>query len=84
MSDCARCGHAQHTGECGAIACFCGSAIVQLILFCPGGHRHVDRGAFATKAKRHHTHACQECGIVWRPAIEESVGVQFLPGFKDG
>lgn len=82
MSEC-KCGHPQHTGECGTITCFCGSGIIQLILFCPLGHRHVDKDAFATKTRRHHTHACQECGIVWRPAIEESVGVQFLPGFKD-
>lgn len=52
-----------------------------MVLFCPYGHRHVDKGKFATKL--HHTHACQECGIVWRPAIGPTVGVQFLPGFKD-
>ena len=33
--------------------------------------------------KSHHTHACQTCGMVWRPAIIATVGVQFLPGFKD-
>jgi hypothetical protein len=43
--------------------------------------RHVDNGEFATKP--HHTHACQRCGAVWRPAIEDTVGVRFLPGFKD-
>lgn len=42
---------------------------------------HVDQGEFATKP--HHTHACQRCGHVWRPAIVPTVGVQFLPGFKD-
>ncbi|MHB8107917.1 MAG: hypothetical protein ACYDH4_10915 [Candidatus Cryosericum sp.] len=52
------------------------------ILFCPScSARHVDVGVFATKP--HHTHACQKCGVVWRPAIVATVGVQFLPGFKD-
>ena len=51
-----------------------------LLLWCPSGHRHVDKGEYSTKP--HHTHACQECGIVWRPAIGPTVGVQFLPGFK--
>ncbi len=27
-------------------------------------------------------HACQHCGLVWRPAIVATCGVQFLPGFK--
>lgn len=56
---------------------------VPMLLPCPScGDRHVDRGDFATKP--HHTHACQSCGMVWRPAIGPTVGVQFLPGFKDG
>jgi uncharacterized Zn finger protein len=42
---------------------------------------HVDVGEFATKP--HHTHACQFCGEVWRPAVVFTVGVQFLPGFKN-
>lgn len=55
---------------------------IPMILHCPGcGERHVDKGEFATKP--HHTHACQSCGMVWRPAVENTVGVQFLPGFKD-
>lgn len=33
--------------------------------------------------KPHHTHACQECGHVWRPAIVNTIGVRFLPGFKN-
>lgn len=57
-------------------------APVALILFCPAcGARHVDRGEFATQL--HHTHACQKCGLAWRPAIVPTVGVQFLPGFHD-
>lgn len=55
---------------------------VPMLLTCPVCHvRHIDRGPFATKP--HHTHACQSCGIVWRPALIATVGVAFLPGFKD-
>lgn len=57
-------------------------APIPMLLWCPAcGERHVDRGLFATRS--HHTHACQSCGHVWRPAIVKTVGVQFLPGFKD-
>jgi rubredoxin len=55
---------------------------IPMILTCPNcSARHVDKGEFATKP--HHTHACQTCGLCWRPAIVPTVGVQFLPGFKD-
>lgn len=55
---------------------------IPMLLWCPEcGERHIDMGEFATK--RHHTHACQECGMVWRPAVEPTVGVQYLPGFKN-
>lgn len=55
---------------------------IPMLLWCPSCHaRHVDKGEFATKP--HHTHACQKCGLPWRPAIVPTVGVQFLPGFKD-
>jgi len=53
-----------------------------MLLWCPGcGQRHLDEGEFATKP--HHTHACQHCGHVWRPAVVATVGVRFLPGFKN-
>ncbi len=56
---------------------------IPMLLWCPScGARHVDAGEFATKP--HHTHACQSCGMVWRPAIVPTCGVLFLPGFKDG
>lgn len=42
---------------------------------------HVDESDFATRP--HHTHACQECGNVRRPAIVDTVGVRFLPGFRN-
>ena len=55
---------------------------IPMVLHCPECRaRHVDVGEFATKP--HHTHACQSCGMVWRPAIGPTVGVQFLPGFKN-
>jgi predicted RNA-binding Zn-ribbon protein involved in translation (DUF1610 family) len=55
---------------------------VPMILTCPScGGRHIDEGEFATKL--HHTHACQHCGMVWRPALIPTCGVQFLPGFKN-
>lgn len=55
---------------------------IPMLLTCPAcGARHIDAGDFVTKV--HHTHACQRCGMVWRPAIVPTVGVRFLPGFKD-
>lgn len=55
---------------------------VPMLLTCPScGARHTDEGEFMTKP--HHTHACQECGMVWRPAVIDTVGVWFLPGFKN-
>lgn len=55
---------------------------IPMLLWCPAcGTRHVDEGKWALKP--HHTHACQACGMVWRPSIEHTVGVDFLPGFKD-
>lgn len=58
-------------------------APVPMLLWCPEcGERHIDKDGF--ELKPHHTHACQHCGHVWRPAIEATCGVQFLPGFKNG
>ena len=58
------------------------SAPIPMVLHCPDCRaRHVDAGEFATKP--HHTHSCQVCGLTWRPAVVATVGVQFLPGFKD-
>lgn len=55
---------------------------VPMLLWCPKcGERHIDVGEFATKV--HHTHACQNCGLCWRPAVVPTCGVQFLPGFKN-
>jgi hypothetical protein len=55
---------------------------IPMRLFCEVCHtQHIDAGEFATKP--HHTHACQFCGLTWRPSVEFTVGVQFLPGFKD-
>lgn len=55
---------------------------IPMILNCPAcGARHVDKGEFAKK--EHRDHACQACGVVWRPSLCYTVGVQFLPGYKD-
>ena len=57
-------------------------APIPMFLVCPNCHaRHIDEGEFATKP--HHTHACQYCGLTWRPAVVATVGVRFLPGFKN-
>lgn len=57
-------------------------ASIPMRLPCPDcGELHVDEGEFATKP--HHTHACQHCGMVWRPALVDTVGVMFLPGFRN-
>lgn len=57
-------------------------APIPMLLWCPScGERHIDSGEW--EHKKHHTHACQKCGMVWRPAIEFTSGVQFLPGFKN-
>lgn len=57
-------------------------APIPMRLTCPSCKAlHVDEGKFATHP--HHSHACQTCGNVWRPAIVNTVGVRFLPGFKD-
>jgi len=59
-----------------------GAAPIPIRVNCPEcGLLHVDKGKFATTP--HHTHSCQGCGMTWRPAVVDTVGVQFLPGFKD-
>jgi hypothetical protein len=58
------------------------STPISMRLHCPKcGEMHVDQGEFATKP--HHTHSCQYCGLTWRPAIPPTVGVRYLPGFRD-
>lgn len=55
---------------------------VPMLLWCPEcGKRHIDVGEFSKQL--HHTHACQHCGMVWRPAKVFTVGVEFLPGYKN-
>lgn len=55
---------------------------VPMILYCPMcTERHVDEGEFETKV--HHTHSCQSCGHTWRPAVVPTIGVMYLPGFKN-
>lgn len=55
---------------------------IPMLLWCPDcGARHVDEGEWSKRV--HHTHACQDCGMAWRPAAVPTVGVRFLPGFKN-
>lgn len=55
---------------------------IPMLLWCPVcGTRHVDAGEFATRS--HRDHSCQACGLTWRPAKVATVGVRFLPGYKD-
>lgn len=55
---------------------------VPMILHCPScGQRHIDNKRWETIV--HTSHACQYCGMVWRPAVVPTVGVTFLPGFKN-
>lgn len=62
--------------------CFSDAHTVPVILYCPiCTERHIDEGHFADRA--HHTHACQSCGHVWRPAKMNAHGVQYLPGYKN-
>lgn len=56
---------------------------IPMRLTCPEcGQLHIDEGEFAERP--HHTHCCQHCGLTWRPALVATVGVRFLPGFKEG
>lgn len=55
---------------------------IPMRLCCPECNSlHIDENEFAKKP--HHTHTCQVCGNVWRPAVVHTVGVKFLPGFKN-
>ena len=55
---------------------------IPMLLTCPCcNERHIDEGPFADKP--HHTHACQGCGMVWRPAKVNTHGVRFLPGYSN-
>jgi rubredoxin len=55
---------------------------IPMRLNCPScGELHIDEGEFSLKP--HHTHACQKCGMVWRPAVVNTTGVRFLPGYRN-
>lgn len=57
-------------------------APIPMLLWCPEcGKRHIDHVELFPRV--HHTHACQHCGMTWRPALQNTTGVQFLPGFRD-
>lgn len=49
-----------------------------LILFCPVcTAQHLDVGEWATRL--HRTHLCLDCGHLWRPSEDYTVGVETLP-----
>jgi hypothetical protein len=53
-----------------------------ILLHCPMcAAKHIDSGVWATKS--HKDHACQRCGHTWRPMTVPTVGVRFLPGYKN-
>lgn len=55
---------------------------IPMILTCPScGERHIDECEWELRI--HHTHACQSCGMVWRPAKHNTHGVRFLPGYTN-
>lgn len=87
---------ARHASECTIVSRLCAEVLdltakleqtkveqsIPMFLTCPRcGARHIDEGQFATKI--HATHSCQTCGLTWRPAIQPTVGVKFLPGFRN-
>jgi hypothetical protein len=45
------------------------------------GNLHIDEGPAGERP--HGTHACQYCGLLWRPSLLNTVGVRFLPGCKN-
>lgn len=50
---------------------------IPMHLYCPFCHaQHFDPPSF----RPHKTHACQNCGEHFQPALVETVGVKFLPG----
>lgn len=63
---------------------------IPMLLTCPAsgcGRRHIDSIDYVMgidwSKRPHKVHACQHCGHVWQPALVDTVGVQFLPGYKN-
>lgn len=55
---------------------------LELLIHCPRCKtQHIDEGRFATHP--HKDHACQDCGLVFRPCKLPSIGVQFFTGYKN-
>jgi hypothetical protein len=55
---------------------------VPMRLNCPNcGTLHIDEGDMVEVP--HRTHACQNCGLLWAPAVIPTVGVRFLPGCRN-
>lgn len=71
----------QKAGSANAISGEYARLPIPMLLWCPSCHtRHIDEGTHAMN--EHKTHACQSCGMQWKPANVPTVGVQFLPGAK--
>lgn len=50
---------------------------IAMILPCPAcGRLHVDQGEWATRL--HTTHLCEHCGLLWKPCLLPTVGVDAL------
>jgi hypothetical protein len=55
---------------------------IPMRIICPAcGELHVDEGTFATTP--HRNHSCQACGLTWQPCTLPTVGVRFLPGYRN-
>lgn len=52
---------------------------IPMLLWCPQCNtRHIDDDN--PDDQPHSTHACQGCGMLWKPALVATRGVKFLPG----
>lgn len=56
---------------------------IPMLLWCPYcDERHIDEGTEMAE-RPHSLHACQHCGATWRHTAVDTIGVRFLPGFKN-
>lgn len=57
-------------------------SVIDMLLWCPEcGGRHIDSND--PLVPPHRTHACQHCGMQWRPSNLRTRGVNFLPGARN-
>lgn len=56
---------------------------IEAIIHCPVcGSKHVDKGRFAYHP--HRDHQCEQCGLTWRAAKVDTVGVARLYPIEEG